>query len=88
LTDDPIEIPIEDWIDLHSFLPAEVAAVVEEYLTQARQKGFRQVRIIHGRGIGVQREMVRAILSRHAEVIGFTDAPDRGATVVQLKHSP
>ena len=88
MTDDPIEIPIEDWIDLHSFLPAEVAAVVEEYLTQARQKGFRQVRIIHGRGIGVQREMVRAILSRHPEVIAFTDALDRGATVVQLKYSP
>jgi len=88
LTDDPVEIPIEDWIDLHTFLPAEVAAVVEEYLVQARRKGFRQVRIIHGRGIGVQREIVRAILSRHPEVIAFTDALDRGATVVQLKQSP
>ena len=88
MTDDPVEIPIEDWIDLHTFLPAEVAAVVEEYLAQARRKGFRQVRIIHGRGIGVQREIVRAILSRHPEVIAFTDAPDRGATVVQLKQSP
>ena len=88
MTDDPVEIPIEDWIDLHTFLPAEVAAVVEEYLAQARRKGFRQVRIIHGRGIGVQREIVRAILSRHPEVIAFTDALDRGATVVQLKQSP
>ena len=88
MTDDPVEIPIEDWIDLHTFLPAEVAAVVEEYLVQARRKGFRQVRIIHGRGIGVQREIVRAILSRHPEVIAFTDALDRGATVVQLKQSP
>ena len=88
MKDEPVELPIEDWIDLHTFLPADVAGVVEEYLLQARQKGFRQVRIIHGRGIGVQREMVRAILSRHPEVIAFTDAPDRGATVVQLKRCP
>ena len=87
MTDEPVEIPIEDWIDLHSFLPREVAGVVEEYLWQAQQRGFRQVRIIHGRGIGVQREMVRAIVSRHPEVLAFTDAPDRGATVVQLKQS-
>jgi DNA-nicking Smr family endonuclease len=88
LTDEPIEVPIEDWIDLHSFLPAEAAAVVEEYLLQARRQGFRQVRIIHGRGIGVQRELVRRILSRHPQVIAFTDAPDRGATVVHIRQSP
>jgi DNA-nicking Smr family endonuclease len=88
LTDEPIEVPIEDWIDLHTFLPAEVAGVVEEYLFQVQRKGFRQVRIIHGRGIGVQRELVRRILSRHPEVISFTYAPDRGATVVQIRQSP
>ena len=88
MTDEPIEVPIEDWIDLHTFLPAEVEGVVEEYLFQAQRKGFRQVRIIHGRGIGVQREIVRQILSRHPEVIAFTDAPDRGATVVQIRPSP
>ncbi len=88
MTDEPIEVPIEDWIDLHTFLPAEVAGVVEEYLFQAQRKGFRWVRIIHGRGIGVQRELVRQILSRHSQVIAFTDAPDRGATVVQIRQSP
>ena len=88
MTEEPIAVPIEDWIDLHTFLPGEVAAVVEEYLFQAQRKGFRQVRIIHGRGIGVQRELVRRILSGHPEVIAFTDAPDRGATVVHIRQSP
>ena len=88
MTEEPIAVPIEDWIDLHTFLPGEVAAVVEEYLFQAQRKGFRQVRIIHGRGIGVQREIVRRILSMHPEVIAFADAPDRGATVVQIRQSP
>jgi DNA-nicking Smr family endonuclease len=87
LADEPIEVPIEDCIDLHTFVPAEVAAVVEEYLFQAQRKGFRRVRIIHGRGIGVQRELVRRILSKHPQVIAFTDAPDRGATVVQIRQS-
>ena len=61
------EVPIEDSIDLHTFQPREIAMVVEEYLYQAVAKGFREVRIIHGRGIGVQREIVRAILARHPE---------------------
>jgi dsDNA-specific endonuclease/ATPase MutS2 len=82
--DEPIEVPIEDWIDLHAFQPREVADVVEEYLYQALQKGFRQVRIIHGRGIGVQRNTVRSILERHTQVESFKDTPDRGATIVRL----
>jgi dsDNA-specific endonuclease/ATPase MutS2 len=85
LADEPVEVPIEDWIDLHTFRPQEVKSVVEEYLDQALAQGFRQVRIIHGRGIGVQREMVHQVLSRHKEVLAFTDAPDRGATVAYLK---
>jgi DNA-nicking Smr family endonuclease len=81
---EPVEIPIEDWIDLHTFLPKEVASVVEEYLYQAVRKGFRDVRIIHGRGAGVQREIVHSILRRHPDVLNFRDAPDRGATLVRL----
>jgi DNA-nicking Smr family endonuclease len=79
------ELPIEDSIDLHTFQPKEVQIVVEEYLYQAVAKGFREVRIIHGRGIGVQREIVRSLLSKHESVASFSDAPDRGSTIVQLK---
>jgi len=80
----PVVVPIEDWIDLHTFQPAEVASVVEEYLDQACQKGFVQVRIVHGRGIGVQREIVHSLLRRHPRVHSFCDSPDRGATIVAL----
>jgi DNA-nicking Smr family endonuclease len=83
---DPIpEIPIEDTIDLHTFRPKEVKALVEEYLYQAVRKGFAEVRIIHGRGIGVQREIVRSVLGRHPDVIAFHDLPDRGSTVARLR---
>ena len=85
---EPLEVPIEDWLDLHTFQPKEVKSVVQEYLYQARQKGFTMVRIIHGRGIGVQRETVRRILSRDPGVAGYADAPDRGATTVILKPNP
>jgi DNA-nicking Smr family endonuclease len=78
------EVPIEDSIDLHAFQPAEIHIVVEEYLYQAVQRGFREVRIIHGRGIGVQREIVRSILSKHPSVSSFHDLPDRGSTLVRL----
>ena len=78
------EVPIEDSMDLHTFQPREIAAVVEEYLHQAVAKGFREVRIIHGRGIGVQREIVRSILLRHPNVMSFKDAPNRGSTTVFL----
>jgi DNA-nicking Smr family endonuclease len=80
------EVPIEDSIDLHTFQPGEIAIVVEEYLVQAIAKGFREVRIIHGRGIGVQREIVRSILAKHPSVVSFHDAPDRGSTTVFLKY--
>ena len=79
------EIPIEDSIDLHTFQPREIAVVVEEYLFQAVQRGFREVRIIHGRGIGVQREIVQSILSRHPNVESFVDELDRGSTMVRLR---
>ncbi len=86
---EPVPIEITDNIDLHSIQPREVKAVVEEYLHQAHAAGFRTVRIIHGKGIGVQREMVRTVLSRKAIVLDWTNAPPEaggwGATVVQLK---
>ena len=85
----PFRIPVTDVFDLHSVPPRDVKAVVEEYLTEAVRLGFKALRIIHGRGIGVQRETVRAILGRRPEVIDFRDAPleagGRGATVVTLR---
>lgn len=83
--DEPHEIPIEDTIDLHPFRPGEVRIVVEEYLYQAVRKGLGEVRLIHGRGIGVQREIVRSILEKHPDVIEFTDMPDRGSTLATLR---
>jgi len=77
-------VPIEDSIDLHTFQPKEIHIVVEEYLYQAVQKGFREVRIIHGRGIGVQRQIVHSLLAKHPDVISFRDESDRGSTLVVL----
>ena len=82
---EPVELLIEDSIDLHTFQPKEAASVVEEYLHQARLKGYREVRIIHGRGIGVQRRMVHSMLSRHPHVISYRDEMDRGSTLVTLE---
>jgi len=87
--DDAIRIPVTDVLDLHSVPARDVGPVVEEYLVEARRLGFRALRIIHGRGIGVQREMVRAILARTDFVAEFRDAPAEaggwGATVVTLR---
>jgi dsDNA-specific endonuclease/ATPase MutS2 len=89
MDDEPIRIPITDVFDLHSIPPRDVKAVVEEYLTEARRMGFKALRIVHGRGIGVQREMVRSILARTEFVAEFGDAPAEaggwGATLVTLK---
>ena len=86
---EPVRIPITDVFDLHSVPPRDVKDVVEEYLLEARAAGFRAIRIIHGRGIGVQREMVRAILARTPFVADFGDAPAEaggwGATVATLR---
>jgi len=87
--DEPIRIPITDVFDLHTIPPRDVRAVVEEYLIEAHRMGFRALRIIHGRGIGAQREMVRAVLSRTPFVTEFRDAPAEaggwGATIVTLR---
>jgi len=87
----PHRVPIEDRIDLHAFSPAEVRELLEEYLSLAVSAGFRQVRIIHGRGTGVQRRIVRSLLSRHPLVAGYADAPPEaggwGATAVRLREA-
>jgi dsDNA-specific endonuclease/ATPase MutS2 len=87
--DEPIRIPITDVFDLHTIPPRDVRAVVEEYLIEAHRMGYRALRIIHGRGIGAQREMVRTVLSHTPFVADFRDAPAEaggwGATIVTLR---
>ena len=89
LGDEPIQLPVEDILDLHSFAPRDIPTVVEAYLEEAFLQGFEGVRIIHGRGIGYQRERVRTILARTIQVASFHDAPAEaggwGATVVMFK---
>jgi dsDNA-specific endonuclease/ATPase MutS2 len=84
-----VRVPIEDAIDLHPFRPRDVRSVVESYLEQAVEAGFREVRLIHGRGIGVQRQAVRSLLKKHPAVESFADAPHErggwGATIVRLR---
>jgi len=85
---EPVAVPITDVFDLHTIQPREVKLVVEEYLNEARRLGFRQVSIIHGKGIGVQREIVQTILQRTEFVLDWTEAPPEaggwGATIVSL----
>src|SRR5215213_5094569 len=85
---EPVRLEITDVFDLHSIPPREVRAVVAEYLREARTKGFRSVRIIHGKGVGVQREAVRSVLALTPFVEHFADAPPEaggwGATVAHL----
>lgn len=87
-----IHIPITDVLDLHPFLPKDVVPVVEEYLREARALGLLQLRIIHGKGIGWQREKVREELARTDFVVRFGDAPMEaggwGATLVTLSPLP
>jgi dsDNA-specific endonuclease/ATPase MutS2 len=81
---DPIELPMEDSIDLHTFLPREIPGLVEEYLYQAVRHGYRDVRIIHGKGMGVQRRIVHSILAKNPRVVAYRDVADRGSTTVKL----
>ena len=85
---EPVRLEITDVLDLHAFRPRDVRRVVEEYLAEARRAGFRRVRIIHGKGVGVQRETVRAVLARTPFVEHFSDAPAEaggwGATVARF----
>ena len=83
-------IPIEDALDLHPFAPRDVPSVVNEYVTAASERGLREVRLIHGRGHGVQRGIVQQTLERHPLVIEFWDAPEShlGATIARLSPPP
>ena len=86
---DSFEMEITDSIDLHSFAPRDVKAVTKAYLEEAHKKGFRIVRLIHGKGVGVQRETVRKVLSETEFVKSFKTAPEFsgswGATIAELK---
>jgi dsDNA-specific endonuclease/ATPase MutS2 len=86
---EPFELEITDSIDLHAFAPRDVKAVVETYLSEAYKKGFRVVRIIHGKGVGVQRETVRKVLTETDFVKSFKNAPEFsgnwGATIVNFE---
>ena len=83
----PHVLPIDDTIDLHAFEPRDVVSVVEEYVQAAAEAGLKEVRLIHGRGRGIQRGLVQAALDRHPLVETFWDAPEShfGATVARLK---
>ena len=87
--DAPVVLPTEDFLDLHAFAPRDVRDVVASYLEAAVRAGFEEVRLIHGRGAGVQRSIVQSLLSRHPAVAAFADAPPErggwGATVVRLR---
>jgi dsDNA-specific endonuclease/ATPase MutS2 len=91
MEDEPIRIPITGTLDLHTIAPRDVKAAVEAYLEEAAKLGLSALRIIHGRGIGVQREIVRNVLARSESVAAFGDAPEDaggwGATVVTLNSS-
>ena len=83
---EPVRLPIEDALDLHAFHPRDVKSVVDEYVTAAHTAGLREIRLVHGRGTGVQRGIVQAALERHPLVQEFRDAPDShlGATLATL----
>ena len=87
----PVPIPIEEVLDLHHFQPRDIRSVVEEYLREAAARGLREVRLIHGRGRGFQRQVVQDLLARHPLVVRYADAPPErggwGATLVWLRPS-
>ena len=90
--DEPIQLPIDGVLDLHTFRPREVKDLVLDYLAECQKRGILQVRIIHGKGIGNLRRTVHSLLTKHPEVVFFTlDHPQFGgwgATLVRLKPSP
>ena len=85
--DEPFHVPIEGTLDLHAFHPRDIPSVVAEYLAAARAAGLREVRLIHGRGIGAHRARVQQVLRDHPLVEGYADAPEShlGATVVTMR---
>jgi dsDNA-specific endonuclease/ATPase MutS2 len=85
----PHRVPIEPELDLHSFAPRDIPSVVEEYVSAASTAGLREIRLVHGRGKGVQRGVVQAALERHASVVEFWDDPQShlGATIARLSQA-
>ena len=81
-----MRIPIDGTLDLHAFAPRDITSVVEEYVNEAHAAGLPEIRLIHGRGIGVQRAAVQQVLDRHPLVAEFWDAPEShlGATIARL----
>ena len=86
MDEEPVRVPIEGELDLHAFHPRDIPSVVEEYVIEAHAAGLREVRLVHGRGIGVQRGIVQKVLEGHPLVERFADDPDShlGATVAIL----
>lgn len=86
----PVQIPITDELDLHTFLPREVPDLIDDYLAECRDRGFEQVRIIHGKGSGKLRRRVHTLLGKHPLVNSFQEAPPEaggwGATLVKIQH--
>ncbi len=86
---EPVRLPAEDVLDLHAFAPKEIPSVVVEYLSVCRQAGMSEVRLIHGKGTGTQRAVIRRLLENHPDVVSFADAPPQaggwGATLVRLR---
>jgi DNA-nicking Smr family endonuclease len=84
-----VRIPIEDWIDLHTFSPKEITSLLEEYLLECQKKGFKEVRIIHGKGKGIQRSIVHSFLKKSPLIESFKQAPTEasswGGTIAVLK---
>ena len=87
MPDDPVQLPIEREIDLHAFAPRDIPSVVQEYIDAAADAGLSEVRLIHGRGRGVQRGVVQQTLDRHPRVVEFWDdtAAHLGATIARLR---
>ena len=87
MDDEPVRIPIEGELDLHPFRPGDIPSVVEEYVNEAHAAGLREVRLVHGRGIGVQRAAVHRVLGRHPLVESFHDDPRAhlGATIATVR---
>jgi len=86
---DPIRFPIDDWIDLHTFLPKEIPSLLEDYLAECQKRGFREVRIIHGKGMGIQLRIVHSFLEKSPLVESYRAAPLEaggwGATIACLR---
>ena len=87
---EPVQIPITDELDLHTFLPREIPDLIDDYLAECRDRGFEQLRIIHGKGSGMLRRRVHTLLGKHPLVMSFQEAPPEaggwGATLVWIQH--